>query len=280
MQNRKNQRGVRIFTTIFLLVMAAVWVFPLLWVLSSSLKPESEVIANPLTWIPQTFTLQNYTEVLTNTDNSPILRWFSNSLFIATIHTALMLLFNAMSAYAFARMRFPGREMLFWLLMLTMMFPPVLNYIPVYAMVDQLGWIDTPWAMIFPGLGGVFGIFLLRQFFIGIPVELEEAARMDGANSWQIFSRIFLPLSKPALVTLAIFTFMGNWNDFLWPLIVTNSLEMRTLPVGLSLLQGYYNIQFGKLTASTVISAIPILVVFLFAQRFFIKGITLSGIKG
>jgi multiple sugar transport system permease protein len=280
MVNGRSQRGARIFTMVFLVVMAAIWVFPLIWVLSSSLKPESDVIANPLTWIPQTFTLDNYTSVLTNTENSPILRWFGNSLFIATIHTALMLLFNAMSAYAFARMKFPGREPLFWLLMLTMMFPAVLNYIPLYAIVDSLGWVDTPWAMIFPGLGSVFGIFLLRQFFIGIPAELEEAARIDGANSWQIFTRIILPLSKPALVTLAIFTFMANWNDFLWPLIVTNDLETRTLPVGLSLLQGYYNIQFGKLTASTVISAIPVLIVFLFAQRFFIKGITLSGIKG
>lgn len=280
MAGSRNQKGLRLFTAVFLVVMAAAWIFPLMWVLSSSFKPESEVIADPLTWIPRTFTLENYTAVLTNTENSPILRWFANSLFIASIHTFLMVLFNAMSAYAFARMRFPGREALFWLLMLTMMVPPVLNYIPLYAIVDRLGWIDTPWAMIFPGLGSVFGIFLLRQFFIGIPVELEEAARIDGANSWQIFFRIILPLSKPALVTLAIFTFMANWNDFLWPLIVTNDMETRTLPVGLSLLQGYYNIQFGKLTASTIISAVPVLIIFLFSQRFFIKGITLSGIKG
>jgi multiple sugar transport system permease protein len=280
MTESRYQKGLHLFTAVFLVVMAAAWLFPLIWVLSSSLKPESEVIADPLTWIPRTFTLENYTQVLANTENSPILRWFANSLFIASIHTFLMVLFNAMSAYAFARMRFPGREVLFWLLMLTMMVPPVLNYIPLYAIVDRLGWIDTPWAMIFPGLGSVFGIFLLRQFFIGIPVELEEAARIDGANSWQIFFRIILPLSKPALVTLALFTFMANWNDFLWPLIVTNDMETRTLPVGLSLLQGYYNIQFGKLTASTIISAVPVVILFLFSQRFFIKGITLSGIKG
>lgn len=280
MTESRYQKGLDLFTAVFLVVMAAAWLFPLIWVLSSSLKPESEVIADPLTWIPRTFTLENYTQVLANTENSPILRWFANSLFIASIHTFLMVLFNAMSAYAFARMRFPGREVLFWLLMLTMMVPPVLNYIPLYAIVDRLGWIDTPWAMIFPGLGSVFGIFLLRQFFIGIPVELEEAARIDGANSWQIFFRIILPLSKPALVTLALFTFMANWNDFLWPLIVTNDMETRTLPVGLSLLQGYYNIQFGKLTASTIISAVPVVILFLFSQRFFIKGITLSGIKG
>lgn len=263
---------------IFLSAMALFWILPLLWVLSTALKPESQAISWPVQWIPKTVTLENFKSVLARQD-VPVLRWFWNSFFIATIHTFLMLIFNSMSAFAFARLKFKGREILFWSLMATMMIPPVMNLVPLYGMISKLGWVNNYSAMIFPGLGSVFGIFLLRQFFIGIPVELEEAARMDGASSFYIYGKIILPLAKPALVVLALFTFMGNWNDYLWPLIVTTSTEMRTLPVGLAIMQGQFNIQFAKLMAATILSAIPVIILFLFAQKYIVKGISLTGIK-
>jgi multiple sugar transport system permease protein len=277
---QKEERSTKWFSFIFLSILAVIWIAPLIWIFSTSLKPESQAISWPIQWIPETLTLENYIAVVSNTDDAPILRWFWNSFFIATTHTILILLINSLAAFAYARLQFKGREFLFWSLMVTMMIPTVMNLIPLYSIVNWLGWIDTPWAMIVPGLGGVFGIFLLRQFFLGIPAELEEAAKIDGATTFQIYWKIILPLAKPALVTLALFTFMGNWNDFLWPLIVTNDVEMRTLPVGLSILQGTYNIQYAKMMTATLLSAVPVLILFLFAQRFFVKGISLSGIKG
>ncbi|MBS4195576.1 carbohydrate ABC transporter permease [Bacillus sp. FJAT-49870] len=252
----------------------------MIWILSTSLKPESAAISWPIKWIPTNPTFQNYIDVISNTSEAPIMRWFVNSLFIAVTHTIFVLFITSLAAYAYSRLKFKGRDKIFWFLMATMMVPPIMNLIPNYSIVDTLGWVDTPWAMIIPGLGGVFGIFLLRQFFLGIPDELEEAAIIDGASLFQIYYQIILPLSKPALVVLALFTFMGNWNDFLWPLIVTDSVEMRTLPVGLSILQGTYNIQYAKMMTATVLSAIPVLILFLAAQQFFVKGISLTGVKG
>ena len=277
---KSEERRTKIGAFLFLAVATVLWVAPLVWILSTSLKPESEAISWPLRWIPETLTLENYINVIKETDQSPILLWFWNSLVVATVHTLLILIVDSLSAYAFARMEFRGKESLFWALMATMMIPTVMNFVPLYAIIDKLGWVDTKLAMIVPGLGGVFGIFLLRQFFQGIPRDLEEAARIDGANTFQIFYRIILPLAKPALVTLALFTFLASWNDFLWPLIVTNNVETRTLPVGLSILQGAYTIQYAKLMAGTVLSALPVLVLFLFSQRFFVRGIAMSGIKG
>lgn len=264
---------------IFLSFMALFWILPLLWVLSTSLKPESQAISWPIRWIPETLTFDNYRNVLMRRD-VPVLRWFWNSAFIATIHTSLMLLFNSMSAYAFARLQFRGRDFLFWSLMATMMIPPVINLVPLYGLISNLGWVNNYAAMIFPGLGGVFGIFLLRQFFIGIPFELEEAAKIDGASVFYIYWKIILPLAKPALIVLALFTFMGNWNDYLWPMIVTTSADMRTLPVGLAIMQGQFNIQFAKMMAATILSVLPVVILFAFAQKFIIKGIALTGIKG
>lgn len=280
MSVKREERNIKITSFIFLAIVGIFWIAPMIWILSTSLKPESAAISWPIKWIPDAPTLQNYIDVISNTSEAPILRWFANSLFIAITHTVFILFINSLAAYAYSRLQFKGREKIFWFLMATMMIPPIMNLIPAYSIVNFLGWVDTPWAMIVPGLGGVFGIFLLRQFFMGIPKELEEAAVIDGATLFQIYWKIILPLSKPALVVLALFTFMGNWNDFLWPLIVTNSVEMRTLPVGLSILQGTYNIQYAKMMAATFISAIPVLILFLLAQRFFVKGISLSGVKG
>lgn len=261
-------------------VLAMIWLAPLLYILSTSLKPESETITWPLRWIPLHFSLDNYREILFSNARAPLLRWVWNSFFTASSHTLLVLLVSSLAAYGYARVEFRGRDTLFAILMATMMVPPVINFVPAFLIVDKLGWVDTYLALIMPGLGGVFGVFLLRQFFKGIPKDLEDAARIDGAGALRIWWQIVMPNSIPALVTLAVFAFMGHWNDFLWPLIVTNEATMRTLPPGLTMFQSQYISFYGRLTAGAVVSALPVLIVFLFAQRYFVRGITLSGLKG
>lgn len=265
---------------LLLALLAVLWLTPLAFMASTAFKSESETVSWPITWIPREFTVEHFVHITRDTSDTPVLRWFGNSLLIASAHTVLVLLVTSMSAYAFARMRFKGRDALFWLLMATMMIPGVINFVPAFIIVDRLGWVDTYWSMILPGLGGVFGLFLLRQFFKTIPRDIEEAALIDGAGPFAIYVRVILPLAKPALITLGVFAFMGNWNDFLWPLIVTNSPEMRTLPPGLATFQGKYVHWYGKLMAGALLSTAPVLFIFAFAQRFFVRGITLTGMKG
>lgn len=264
---------------IILLVLAFLWLVPVIWMLSTAFRPEEESIGIVFHWLPQKFTLENFKGLFEDTSDVQIMRWALNSTFIAVVHTVLKLTIDSLAAFAFARLTFRFKETIFWFLMSTMMIPGVINLIPVYILVDKFHWIDTPWAMIIPGLGGVFGVFLLRQFFEGLPTELDEAARIDGAGLFRIYIKIIMPLAKPALTALAIFTFMGNWNDFLWPLIVTNDASQRTLPAGLSIFQGEYMIYKGKLMAGAAFSAILPLVFFLFGQKYFVKGITLGGVK-
>lgn len=262
-----------------LAVLGIFWTMPILWIISTAFKPESEVIDAVVRWIPRTFTFENFTAIFSDSDNAPILKWFTNSLFIASIHTALILLIDSLAAFAYARLNFKGKETIFWILMSTMMIPGIINFIPNYAIVDKFGWVDTPIAMIIPGLAGVFGIFLLRQFFEGIPRDLDEAAKIDGCGLFRLYWRIILPLSKPALIALGMFTFMGNWNDFLWPIIVTNDAAQRTLPAGLAIFQGAYVAQYGKLMAGALLSAVPPLILFLLGQKYFVQGIAISGLK-
>ncbi len=265
---------------VFTILLAIIWIIPIIWMLSTALKPESQTIEWPINIIPRTLTLENFTEIFDNSDRTPIFRWFLNSMLIATVTTILVVFIDALAAYAYARLKFKGKKVLFWMLMTTMMVPPVTNLIPNYLIVNSFGWIDTYYAMIFPAVSSVFGVFLLRQFFIGIPKELEDSASIDGCNKFQTFYKIILPLAKPALITLGLFTFLASWNAFLWPLIVTNSAHMRPLTPGLSLLQGYYIIEHGKLMAGAFLSALPVIVVFAFAQRYFVQGISLTGMKG
>lgn len=274
----------RVVVFALLAIAAVIWIIPLLWMISTSFKPESEVIAGGFSLIPKQVTLENYKSVLfdkTVAEQAPVLRWFSNSLFISITHTVLMLLLSSLAAYAYSRMQFRGRNTLFILLISTMMIPAVVNLIPLYKIMTILKWVDTPWAMIFPGLGNVFGIFLIRQFMLGIPSAYDESAKIDGASHFVIYSRIIIPLTKPVLTVVALFTFMANWNDFLWPIIATNKTENRTLPAGLKILQGFMTTQYSKLMVATVLSALPVFIVFLFARKYFVNGISLSGgVKG
>lgn len=259
---------------------SALMVAPLLWMLSTSLKSEGDVLSATPRWIPAQPTLENYQELFRRSAEFPIARWFANSLGVALAVTLLTLWVTSMAAYAFARLDFKGRDALFLTVVATMMIPGQVCLIPVYLIVQFLGWNDSYPALIVPGLASAFGVFLLRQFFIAIPRELEEAAIVDGAGRWTLYWRVVLPIAQPAMATLAIFTFLGSWNDFVWPLIVTSDVAMRTLPVGLSIFQGRYTTEYGITMAAAAIASVPVIVAFLFFQRRITEGIALTGIKG
>lgn len=274
--NKKNN----VIVFIILTVLCILWIMPLIWVLSTSLKTEVAASAWPIKWIPSEPTLENFNAVL-NDSQANVKVWFINSVVNASIYTVLVLIVDSLAAYAFARFQFKGRDILFFIMLGTMMIPNVLNLVPLYAIVNEFGWVDTRWALIIPGVASVFGVFLLRQFFIGIPRELEEAASIDGANHFQIFYKIMLPLVKPGLIVLGLFSFLANWNDYMWPLTVINSNSQRTLTIGLSVLKGTYNVLYAKMMAVTVLSIVPIIIMFIFAQKYFMQGSNISsGIKG
>lgn len=261
----------------FLLPTALTMLMPFVWMVSTSLKSAGAVFEYPPTFLPDPFRWDNYTRLF---DVLPFARFFANSAFVASTVTVLNVATSAMAAYAFARLRFPGRDALFLGYLGTMMIPAQVVIIPNFILLKTIGWIDTFPALILPAAFSAFGTFLLRQYFLTIPSELEDAAVVDGAGHWQIFTRVILPLSGPALSALAIFAFLSNWNSFLYPLVVTHSNEMSTLTVGLNTLQGQYNTAWTLLMAGSVLALLPVLTVFVFAQRYFIRGITLTGIGG
>jgi multiple sugar transport system permease protein len=210
----------------------------------------------------------------------PFARFYFNSLFVGTVVTIGQVLTSAMAAYAFARLNFPFRDKLFFGYLATMMIPGSVTMIPVFILFKLLGLVDTYSALILPGFFSAYGTFMLRQFFMSIPKELEEAAKLDGCSLWGIFINVILPLSKPGLATLTTFTFMGSWGNFMWPMIVTNSEEIKTLPIGLLSFQGMYNTDWTLLMAGSLIVLIPVIIVFLLGQRHFVEGIQMGAIKG
>jgi multiple sugar transport system permease protein len=269
--------GKRVLLHAVIYTMALLTVAPFAWMVLTSFKELGEIFRYPPTWWPERFILDNYTGAF---QAAPFGRYYANSLFVAAAVTAGQLVTCSMAAYAFARMRFKGRDVLFYLFLGTMMIPAHVTMIPGFMILHWLGWIDSYAALIVPGLASAFGTFLLRQFFLTIPRELEEAAFIDGCSRFGVLWRIILPLSKPALATLAIFTFMAVFNDFIWALIVLNSQEKYTVQLGLAIFRDRYTVEWGNLMAGSVVATMPILIVFFFAQKYFIQGITLSGLKG
>jgi multiple sugar transport system permease protein len=264
----------------FLGVLSLFVLLPMLITVSQSFMTNQAVNRWPPQIIPTSITLENYNTVLTQQDLQ-IGIWLRNSLITATAHTAAVLVICAPAAYAFARLRFPGSKILFALLLVTIMIPAQVTLIPNYLLMRDLKWLDTFHALIWPGAASVFGVFLLRQFFMQIPDELEEAAILDGATYWGRFWHIVLPLSTNALTALAIFTFLFHYNDLFWPFIVTNSIETRTLPVGLTILNSSYAGQYRPMVlAGAVFASLPILFVYAIFQRRIIKGVMLTGMGG
>jgi multiple sugar transport system permease protein len=270
----------KLLTYAALILLTLMFVAPLLWMLSTSLKPNPATTSVPLNWVPEQFSNEGYSTILNSNSQSPALIWFLNSMIAGLAHTVLILVTASMAAYALARMEFRGRNILFGAIISTLFIPPIILLMPNYQIVDQFGWLNTLLAVIVPGAAGAFGVFFLRQFFLSLPKELEEAAMLDGANRYQIFFRIILPLSKAPLVTLAVLSFLTNWNDFLWPVYVLFTPGSLTLPPGLAILQGAYTTNYAVIMAGGVLASIPVLIVFILAQRYIIQGVARSGLKG
>lgn len=260
-----------------LIPIAVVMVIPLVWMLVTSLQTLDETRHYPPTIVPTSLEFRNYTDVL---QQAPFARWFVNTLLVTIACVVGNLLFCSLAGYAFARIRFFGREVVFVLILATLMVPFQVIIIPTFLIVRTFHLIDTLGALILPNLAGAFGIFMLRQFFRTLPVELEEAARIDGASRLGVLFKIVLPLSGPALATLAVITFMWTWNDFLWPLITIYSPNNMTIQLGLATFQGAHQTNTNLLMAANVMSMIPVLLLFFFAQRYFIRGIATTGLKG
>lgn len=268
------------FLYLVLLLLTALFIGPLLWMVLTSFKTNAGAVQMPPTWIPNPFSTEGYSTIFYSETRTPVARWLANSTVAAGAHTLLVLATAAPAAYALARMEFRGKNAMFAVIVSTIFVPGLILLMPNYLIVDQLGWLDSIWALIVPEAAGAFGVFFLRQFFLSVPHEIEEAARLDGANRFQIFLNIVLPLSKPALATLAVLSFLSNWNNFLWPIYVLFSPEKLTLPAGLATLQNTYSTDYSVVMAGAVIASVPVLIVFTFAQRFIIQGVAGSAIKG
>ncbi|QWB96292.1 carbohydrate ABC transporter permease [Mycoplasmatota bacterium] len=265
---------------VILLIVCVLWMMPIVWGLATSLKSMSEISDHPIGLIPRNITFENYTSLFERAD-TPVLRWLFNSFIIATIHTGLYLVIASFAAYAFSVLKFKGRNIIFWLLIGTTMIPAVINLVPLLTMVIDLGWFNSWLALIVPGLGGVFGLFLMRQFFLDVPKDLIESARMDGLGTFGIYFKIILPLSKSAIIVAGLFAFIGNYNDYLWPQIIMAGSEPSrwTLPYGLSTILGTYNYDYGLSMSAAIVSIIPVIIVYFILQNHIIEGVSRTGIK-
>jgi multiple sugar transport system permease protein len=262
---------------LILIASSLMMVTPFYWMVTTSLKLEKFVYAAPPQWWPDPLTFIHYSEVFTRI---PFLRYFQNSVIVASLTTIGHVFFDTLAAYAFAKLRFPGRDRIFFVMLLGLMVPFQVNLIPLYRIMGALQWLDKYAALIVPSLTSIFGIFLMRQYLQSIPDELLDAARIDGCGEFWVFGRIVAPLAMPGIATLVIFTFMDLWNSFLWPRIVTNSEAMFTLPVGLAQLQLKNTSNWTQIMAGATLTALPMILVFLLMQRRFIEGMTAGAVKG
>lgn len=250
---------------------------PFIWMLSSSLKPANEIFANPPILISPNFSLDNFEEVFRQ---APFERYMFNSFLVASTVTVVALLLHSMAGYALARLEFPGRRLVFMGIISTLMIPFYTILIPLALLVKQLGWLNTYWALIIPAIPHAFGIFWLRQFFLGIPQDLEDAARIDGASRIGVFFRVALPLARPVMASLAVFFFLANWDSFLWPLVAANRADMRMVQVGIQSFTGEHGNAWEQIMAASVIAVIPTLLLFFGLQRFIVESVKMTGLKG
>lgn len=277
MKRDKLYRTITVYAALALV--SLVLILPFLWIISTSLKGDEDIFTTPPRWIPTDIRWENYSDVF---DRMPYLIYFRNSVFVTVMTIVGVVISSSLVAYAFACLRWPGRNALFIFVLATMMLPMQVTMIPMFVLFKELGWLNTYKPLIVPAFfgGGAFNIFLLRQFFLTIPKELFEAARIDGCSEFRIYWNIVLPLAKPALATVAILTFMFSWNDFLGPLIYLSDQLKGTLALGLALFVGQHQTEWGMLMAASVLMMVPMVLIFFFFQRYFIKGFVMSGIKG
>lgn len=279
---RKSDRTVRIVSFLVLAVFAVIFLVPLFWILLTSFKVDMEINqAGGFLFFPKTWTLGNYALILTPGNKQiPVYNWFFNSIFVSAVHTALAVVIFSMSGYAYAKMHFRGKNLIFLTMLFMSTFPQIANVIPLYKLMLAFGWLNTPMALIFPALSGVMNIFLIRQFLYGIPDSILESARIDGANEFQIYTQFVLPMARPILTVVGLFVFTASWNDFLWPTIAITNIDNLTLTPGLQLAKGVYQIQPAKMSAIAVIAIVPMMVLYLLCQKYFVNGLSLqSGVK-
>lgn len=270
------RRVLNVTSWAIVIVGAAAVLIPIVWMVATSLRTEADLFADPARLWPSRIDLSGYKRVWTEI---PFVRLAVNSVVFALGTTVLLVFFDSLAAYGLARLDFPGRKIVFWLVIATLMIPFQVTLLPTFELVNKLGWLNTYQGLIVPRMASAFGIFFLRQFFITLPRELDEAALIDGASKWQVYTRIALPLARPALATLFVIHFMNMWNDFLWPLVMTTDPEMRTLPAGLTLFAGQHVVDHAVVMAGAVISLAPLAVAFLVAQKYFVQGIATTGLK-
>lgn len=278
--SRKKESWIAFFLLCIIVTIALV---PLAWIIISSFKIDAEINkAGGFMFLPKTWTLRNFKEILSfNNKQLPVYNWFLNSLIVSGSQTIIAIIIYSMSAYAYAKLKFKGRDVIFLGMMFLSSFPSITNIIPLYKLMHNFGWLNDLIALVIPGLAGVLNIFLIRQFMYAIPDIILESARIDGASEWRTYTKIILPNCKPILVAVGLFTFTGSWNDFLWPSIVINNIDRLTLTAGLQLAKGVYGNQVARMSTIATIAIVPMIILYIFTQKYFVKGISLnSGIKG
>src|SRR5215469_15885217 len=273
----RRVRPSRVLIWLLLTLGAIAMAFPFVWMVSTSLKPDNALFVTPPQLIPQPFQPANYSRIA---NEFPFWRFVFNSLLVSLVSTALQIITSAMAAYAFSRLRFRGQNLVFLLYLGTLMVPFQVIVVPLFVEMRYANLVNSYPGLILPAIASAFGTFLLRQAFMTLPKDFDEAAFIDGASHWTVFTRIILPLSGPALATFAVFAFMASWNSFLWPLVIVNSPDLMTLPVGLASLQGRFTTAWNLVMAGATVSVIPILIVYAFAQKYVVQGFAQSGIKG
>jgi ABC-type glycerol-3-phosphate transport system permease component len=273
---RGRLKGANLFVWLVLVVGALVVAFPLYWMFATAVRPKKEIFSGGFDLVPSTFVWSNFSDAW---NKLPWDQFYINSIAIAAIAVPITVFINLLAGYTFAKYKFPGRDILFLLMISTLMIPIQVIMVPEFLIVAKLGWVNTWWGVLVPRAAEAFGLFMVRQFMVSIPDELIEAARLDGAGEFTIFRRVVLPLSWPVIAVLSIFTFMWRWNDFAWPLVVLQEQSSYTVPLGLSLMQGQYFTDWTGLMSMSLLSIIPMMLVFIFFQRYFIQGIASTGLK-
>jgi alpha-1,4-digalacturonate transport system permease protein len=273
---RGRLKGANLFVWLVLVVGALVVAFPLYWMFATAVRPKKEIFSGGLDLVPSTFVWSNFSDAW---NKLPWDQFYINSIAIAAIAVPVTVFINLLAGYTFAKYKFPGRDILFLLMISTLMIPIQVIMVPEFLIVAKLGWVNTWWGVLVPRAAEAFGLFMVRQFMVSIPDELIEAARLDGAGEFTIFRRVVLPLSWPVIAVLSIFTFMWRWNDFAWPLVVLQEQSSYTVPLGLNLMQGQYFTDWTGLMSMSLLSIIPMMLVFIFFQRYFIQGIASTGLK-
>lgn len=278
-QTRSPLKGSKVANWIvlaLLVVLAVIWLLPILWAIDTSLKPEGETTAIPVSWLASHFTLDAYVTTLA-TSNLP--RWFFNSFLTSAVISAATVLLASLAGFAFSRVPFRGRNIVFWIILAGIMIPGQILIVPLFSLMLRLNMVDTYWGIILPQIASPIAVFIFKQYFDGIPRELEEAAIVDGASLLRVYWQIWMPLARPAIAAVAIFAFVLSWNNFLWPFIVISGNDMMTVPVGLATVQTSFGIRYAQIMATAVLGGIPVLIVFLFFQRQIVQGIAGTGLK-